>query len=453
MSVGNFDVTSLAMAFDYVRLGIAHAAQVANERVQKLLWQHFTGLPTGLARERGAHRRAATARALVRRARLGGALPRQPGVARLPRAACRGRRGPRLDGAAGRQHDLEPGQPGPPAGRARADHRRPGRRPARRTGAARARHRPRVLAGPRVRGDADRRDRVERRRRGAGAGSSATAGWRAASPAWRARARRCPSTSRRGSSCADVAVPAGRSSAPSSCSHVSASSPPSSTVAELATDAGMPTSTAYRLLAELEQHGLVQRGPDSTVALGTRIVALGRTAEAGLRERLVVPATPVMAELSARGRGDGDPDRAVRTGGDRAPRRGGRAPLGAGSPTPDSGARRCTGARRARSWPRTSRRASGRGCSGGRRARPRGRARSDPPRRDRRHARRARRWRQRSGSTDPRPARAHSSPACRSPGPTERIAPQLETATAAVRVAADTIERAYQRQPGRLTGP
>ena len=74
--------------------------------------------------------------------------------------------------------------------------------------------------------------------------------------------------------------------------------PAGPTVAELATDAGMPTSTAYRLLAELEQHGLVQRGPDSTVALGTRLVALGRTAEAGLRERLVEPAAAVMAELS-----------------------------------------------------------------------------------------------------------------------------------------------------------
>jgi DNA-binding IclR family transcriptional regulator len=69
------------------------------------------------------------------------------------------------------------------------------------------------------------------------------------------------------------------------------------TVAELATEAGMPTSTAYRLLAELEQHGLVRRGPDSTVALGTRLVALGRTAEAGLRERLVEPAAPVMDAL------------------------------------------------------------------------------------------------------------------------------------------------------------
>jgi DNA-binding IclR family transcriptional regulator len=71
------------------------------------------------------------------------------------------------------------------------------------------------------------------------------------------------------------------------------------TVAELATEAGMPASTAYRLLAELEQHGLVQRGSDSTVALGTRLVALGRTAEAGLRERVVEPAVAVMAELSA----------------------------------------------------------------------------------------------------------------------------------------------------------
>jgi DNA-binding IclR family transcriptional regulator len=74
--------------------------------------------------------------------------------------------------------------------------------------------------------------------------------------------------------------------------------PAGPTVAELATEAGMPTSTAYRLLAELEQHGLVSRGPDSTVALGTRLVALGRSAEGALRERLVEPAATVMAELS-----------------------------------------------------------------------------------------------------------------------------------------------------------
>jgi DNA-binding IclR family transcriptional regulator len=70
------------------------------------------------------------------------------------------------------------------------------------------------------------------------------------------------------------------------------------TVAELAGGSGMPTSTAYRLLSELEQHGLVQRGPDRTVALGARLVALGRTAEAGLRARLAEPAMPVMDELA-----------------------------------------------------------------------------------------------------------------------------------------------------------
>ena len=53
VSAGNFDVSSLAMAFDYLRLGIAHAIQVANERVQKLLWHHFSGLPTGLAAQEG----------------------------------------------------------------------------------------------------------------------------------------------------------------------------------------------------------------------------------------------------------------------------------------------------------------------------------------------------------------------------------------------------------------
>ena len=118
VSVGNFDVTSLAMAFDYVRLGIAHAAQVANERVQKLLWHHFSGLPTGLARQEGSTGglrplgRSFAARCLR------GPLPRKPGVARLPRPA-RGRgRGPRIDGAAGGQRDLVAGQPRPPDGRA-----------------------------------------------------------------------------------------------------------------------------------------------------------------------------------------------------------------------------------------------------------------------------------------------------------------------------------------------
>jgi histidine ammonia-lyase len=49
VSVGNFDIAGLAMAFDFLRLALAHAAQIANERVQKLMWRHFSGLPTGLA--------------------------------------------------------------------------------------------------------------------------------------------------------------------------------------------------------------------------------------------------------------------------------------------------------------------------------------------------------------------------------------------------------------------
>ena len=136
VSVGNFDVSSLAMAFDYLRIGIAHAAQVANERVQKLLWSHFSGLPTGLAPTGRADRRAAPAGARVRRPRLRGPAPGQPGLARLPRPVGRGRRGSRVDGAAGGEHHLGPGQPDAPPGRAGADRRRAGGRSARRAGAA-----------------------------------------------------------------------------------------------------------------------------------------------------------------------------------------------------------------------------------------------------------------------------------------------------------------------------
>jgi histidine ammonia-lyase len=53
ISVGGFDVTALAMAFDLLRLGLASALKVADERVQKLLWSSFSGLPTGLAPEDG----------------------------------------------------------------------------------------------------------------------------------------------------------------------------------------------------------------------------------------------------------------------------------------------------------------------------------------------------------------------------------------------------------------
>jgi len=70
------------------------------------------------------------------------------------------------------------------------------------------------------------------------------------------------------------------------------------TVGELAERAGMPVSTAYRLLAELRRHGLVQHDGRGSVSLGTRVVALGRAAEARLRERLVAPAQPIMERLA-----------------------------------------------------------------------------------------------------------------------------------------------------------
>jgi histidine ammonia-lyase len=54
ISVGNFDVVALGIAFDLLRLGLASALKVADERVQKLLWNAFSGLPTGLAPQEGA---------------------------------------------------------------------------------------------------------------------------------------------------------------------------------------------------------------------------------------------------------------------------------------------------------------------------------------------------------------------------------------------------------------
>lgn len=48
ISVGNFDITAVAVAFDMLRVALAQVAQVANERVHKQLWAQFSGLPTGL---------------------------------------------------------------------------------------------------------------------------------------------------------------------------------------------------------------------------------------------------------------------------------------------------------------------------------------------------------------------------------------------------------------------
>jgi IclR helix-turn-helix domain len=76
------------------------------------------------------------------------------------------------------------------------------------------------------------------------------------------------------------------------------------TVADLASATGMPTSTAYRLLAERQRHGLVRR----------RTRSQRRSAAARAAHRA---ATTLMAELAVGG-GDGYPERTVRTRGDRA---------------------------------------------------------------------------------------------------------------------------------------
>ncbi len=49
---GNHDSTALALALDHARLGLAQSVTIANERVQKLLDERFSGLPTGLCARR-----------------------------------------------------------------------------------------------------------------------------------------------------------------------------------------------------------------------------------------------------------------------------------------------------------------------------------------------------------------------------------------------------------------
>jgi DNA-binding IclR family transcriptional regulator len=53
-------------------------------------------------------------------------------------------------------------------------------------------------------------------------------------------------------------------------------------LAELVEATGLSRATAHRLAVALEDHGLVRRDPDGRVALGVRLVALGRRAAEGL---------------------------------------------------------------------------------------------------------------------------------------------------------------------------
>ncbi len=50
VSVGNFDVTNIAIGFDNLRIALAHVIRLANERLHKHLWSDFSELPTGLAK-------------------------------------------------------------------------------------------------------------------------------------------------------------------------------------------------------------------------------------------------------------------------------------------------------------------------------------------------------------------------------------------------------------------
>ena len=132
-----------------------------------------------------------------------------------------------------------------------------------------------------------------------------------------------------------------------------AEAPGEATVAELASDAGLPTSTAYRLLTR-----------SSATASCSATRRHGRARHAGRRarprrrgapaaRRWSRPAEPIMERLAREQRRDGDPDRAVRARGDRPAHGRGRARRCA-SPTPRTGACRCTSAPPARCSPRSS---------------------------------------------------------------------------------------------------
>ena len=320
VSVGNFDVVALAMAFDFVRLGFVHAAQVANERVQKLLWDHFSGLPTGLTATDGP---------------TGGLRPLGRSVAALVAEARLLANPVSLDYSGQVAEGIEDHASMAPL--------------AVRTTSRLVSLMHRIVAleliigaqavdlrgGPEHIGEGPRvayefvRERVAMltdetewavdiegltRQVGDGElGAPRRGGDQPAPEPLRARGA------------GDLTMAVGPIERAVDLLARVADEPGDATVATLASDAGLPTSTAYRLLAALERHGLVQRDAASTVSLGTRVVALGRAAEASLQERLVVPAAADDGAPRARAGRDRDPHRAVRHRGDRAAHGRGRA--------------------------------------------------------------------------------------------------------------------------------
>jgi DNA-binding IclR family transcriptional regulator len=69
---------------------------------------------------------------------------------------------------------------------------------------------------------------------------------------------------------------------------------------ELAERCQLPPSTTYRLLADLEQHGLVTRAGPRGATLGLWILELARSVEDRLESEVVEPARDVMEALAAR---------------------------------------------------------------------------------------------------------------------------------------------------------
>jgi DNA-binding IclR family transcriptional regulator len=70
-------------------------------------------------------------------------------------------------------------------------------------------------------------------------------------------------------------------------------------IAELAQRAGLPPSTAYRLVDELDAHGLVERDGGGGLALGLRLLELARRIEDRLAPSLLEPARGIMRALAS----------------------------------------------------------------------------------------------------------------------------------------------------------
>jgi DNA-binding IclR family transcriptional regulator len=69
--------------------------------------------------------------------------------------------------------------------------------------------------------------------------------------------------------------------------------------AELAGRADLPASTAYRLVDELEAHGLVERDGNGGVALGLRVLELARRVEDRMAGSLLEPARGIMRAVAS----------------------------------------------------------------------------------------------------------------------------------------------------------